>query len=176
MRSTPPTSASVIVPVRNGGPVLGACLAALVGQEWAPEQYEVIVVDDGSTDASAEIAQAAGARVISQANRGRAAARNVGAFAARGEILLFTDADCVPAADWVRRMLEPFADPVVQGAKGIYTTEQTELIARFSQHEYEEKYRRMASLERIDFVDTYSAAYRRSLFVAAGGFDARIPA
>jgi glycosyltransferase involved in cell wall biosynthesis len=176
MRSTLPTGASVIVPVRNGGRILRDCLEALFQQEWVPEEYEVIVVDDGSTDATAAIAQAAGARVISQPNRGRAAARNAGAFAARGEILLFTDADCVPARDWLRRMLEPFADPAVQGAKGIYTTQQTELIARFSQHEYEEKYRRMAALERIDFVDTYSAAYRRSLFVACGGFDPRIPA
>jgi glycosyltransferase involved in cell wall biosynthesis len=176
MPTTPPTSASVIVPVRNGVRVLGACLEALLRQEWLPTEYEVIVVDDGSTDDTAAIAEAAGARVISQPNRGRAAARNAGAFAARGEILLFTDADCEPAPDWVRRMLEPFADPAVQGAKGVYVTRQTELIARFSQHELEEKYRRMAGLERIDFVDTYSAAYRRSLFVASGGFDARIPA
>src|SRR5687768_9412421 len=176
MSSNLPTSASVIVPVRDGARVLGPCLDALRRQEWLPETYEVIVVDDGSVDGTAAVAEAAGAGVLSQPNRGRAAARNAGAFAARGEILLLTDADCVPARDWVRRMLEPFADPAVQGAKGIYTTHQSELIARFSQHELEEKYRRMARLDRIDFVDTYSAAYRRALFIANGGFDASIPA
>ncbi|MCX6023687.1 MAG: glycosyltransferase, partial [Chloroflexi bacterium] len=71
--------------------------------------------------------------------------------------------------------LEPFADPAVQGAKGVYETAQTALVARLVQFEYHDKYRRMAGEPRIDFVDTYSAAYRRSTFLRFGGFDTRFP-
>ena len=73
---------SVIVPAYQAADSLGLCLDALNAQTVARDLYEVIVVDDGSTDATGEIAQQAGARVITQRNAGPAAARNAGA--ARG--------------------------------------------------------------------------------------------
>jgi cellulose synthase/poly-beta-1,6-N-acetylglucosamine synthase-like glycosyltransferase len=94
---------------------------------------------------------------------------------ARGDLLLFTDADCIPAPDWVERMTAPFADPTVAGAKGEYRTRQRELVARFVQQEYQERYDRMARQPQIDFVDTYSAAYRRQIFLETGGFDTAFP-
>ena len=93
--------------------------------------------------------------MLSQANAGPAAARNYGARLARGAILLFTDADCAPAPDWAERMLAPFADPTVAGAKGEYRTHQRELVARFVQQEYQDRYDRMTGQPQIDFVDTY---------------------
>ncbi|HET90390.1 MAG TPA: glycosyltransferase [Chloroflexi bacterium] len=170
-----PTSISVIVPVYNGAETLPACLGALQAQTYPADRYEVIVVDDGSTDATADVARGFGVQVISQPNAGPAAARNRGARAARGDVLLFTDADCAPTADWIARMAAPFADPTVAGVKGVYRTRQREWVARFVQAEYEDKYDRMRGLERIDFVDTYSAGYRRDLFLAAGGFDDSFP-
>ncbi|MCL4294647.1 MAG: glycosyltransferase [Anaerolineae bacterium] len=166
-------SISVIVPVYNGRQTLPACLRALQHQTCPPN--EVIVVDDGSTDDTAVIAARAGVTVLSQKNAGPAAARNHGAQAAQGDILLFTDADCVPAPDWVEQMVAPFADPTVAGVKGEYRTRQSELVARFVQQEYQDRYDRMMGQSRIDFVDTYAAAYRRDLFLAAGGFDSSFP-
>jgi cellulose synthase/poly-beta-1,6-N-acetylglucosamine synthase-like glycosyltransferase len=72
-------------------------------------------------------------------------------------------------------MAAPFADPTVVGAKGEYRTCQRELVARFVQQEYEDRYDRMSRQRQIDFVDTYAAAYRRQLFLAAGGFDSTFP-
>ncbi len=172
------TRVSVVVPVYNGAATLSACLCALRGQTRLPD--EVIVVDDGSTDDSADMARSFdvssfAVRVISQPNAGPAAARNRGAAAASGEILLFTDADCAPAPDWVERMTAVFANPGVTGAKGVYRTRQRELAARFVQYEYESKYDRMRDFEAIDFVDTYSAGYRRDVFLASGGFDTSFP-
>jgi len=86
-------------------------------------------------------------------------------------VLLFTDSDCFPEPDWVIRMLAAFDDPAVVGAKGVYRTTQRGWIARFVQLEYESKYRRMARFRFIDFVDTYSAAFRREVFLGAGGYD-----
>ena len=164
---------SVIIPVYNGRQSLPACLYALQCQTRPPD--EVIVVDDGSTDDTAAIAAEFGITVLSQANAGPAAARNYGARVAKGDLLLFTDADCVPAADWVERMAAPFADPLVVGAKGEYRSHQRGLVARFVQQEYQDRYDRMADQAQIDFVDTYSAAYRRQIFLEAGGFDTTFP-
>ncbi|MEA1958777.1 MAG: sugar transferase [Chloroflexota bacterium] len=166
---------SVIVPAYNAEETLNECLAALEYQTVSRCDYEVIVVDDGSSDRTAEIARSCGVRLIQQRNAGPATARNRGAREACGDLLLFTDADCAPAPDWIERMMEPFLDPEVVGAKGTYRTRQTGLMARFVQLEYEGKYVRMAGQDRIDFVDTYSAAYRRDIFLTNGGFDSSFP-
>jgi len=90
---------SVIVPARDAAATLGPCLAALAEQDV---EHEVIVVDDGSRDATAAIARAAGVVVVAGSGRGPGAARDAGAAIARGEVLAFTDADCVPDAGWLR--------------------------------------------------------------------------
>ncbi len=166
---------SVIVPAYNAAATLPACLAALAAQDYPRDRYEVIVVDDGSQDDTAALAAAAGVRVIRQANAGPAAARNAGAAAAQGELLLFTDADCAPVPGWITALVGAFADPQVAGAKGAYLTRQQDLVPRFTQLEYEDRYDRMAGAETIDFVDTYSAAYRRDVFQANRGFDTIFP-
>ncbi len=166
---------SVVIPAYNAARTLGACLHALNRSSFPREQYEVIVVDDGSTDETAALAESLGARVIRRPNRGPAAARNRGVEAARGDLILFTDADCEPAPDWIAQMVGTFGDPDIVGAKGIYRTRQRELVARFVQLEYEDKYTRLLGQERIDFIDTYSAAYRRAVLLANDGFDEVFP-
>ncbi len=116
-----------------------------------------------------------GARLITQANAGPAAARNHGALEARGTIILFTDDDCVPMPEWLDAMLEPFHDPDVIGVKGVYRTRQTSVVGRFVQIEYEDRYRLMAGLPSIDFIDTYSAAFRRDRFLEMNGYDTSFP-
>lgn len=161
----------MIVPAYQAAGTIGLCLAALAAQTVPPDRYEVIVVDDGSTDGTAALARRAGAHVIDQPHAGAAAARNRGAAAARGELLLFTDADCAPVPGWIAALVAPFADEQVAGAKGAYLTRQRGVAPRFTQLEYEDRYDRMAGAETIDFIDTYSAAYRRDIFLANGGFD-----
>jgi len=114
-------------------------------------------------------------RLIRQANAGPASARNRGARDATGSIILFTDDDCVPQPDWMEQMLAGFSDPEVVGTKGVYRTRQNGLIARFVQIEYEDRYRLMARHTDIDFVDTYSAGFRRERFLEMGGYDTSFP-
>ena len=168
-------SASIIIPTFNGASRIGYCLDSLVKQTTGRD-IEILVVDDGSTDSTATVVgRYSSVRLISQANAGPASARNRGALEAKGKILLFTDDDCVPMPDWLEAMLEPFNDAEVVGAKGVYRTHQTGLAARFVQIEYEDKYRMMAGLPSIDFIDTYSAGFRRDQFQEMTGYDTSFP-
>ena len=78
-------------------------------------------------------------------------------------------------ANWLEAMLEPFEDSEIVGAKGVYRTRQPSLAARFVQVEYEDRYRMMAGFDYIDFVDTYSAAFRRDRFLEMTGYDTSFP-
>jgi len=167
-------SLSVVIPAYNASATIGECLLALAQQSVPNSGYEVIVVDDGSTDGTGEIASRHGAVVIRQANAGPAAARNTGIASALGATILFTDADCAPATDWIVEMTAPLVDVQIAGVKGVYRTRQKNLLARFVQIEYEDRYDHTARQAYVDFVDTYAAAYRRDVLLASGGFDPRI--
>ncbi len=144
--------------------------------QTAQRTAEIIVVDDGSTDdTAAVVSRFCNVRLITQQNAGPAAARNLGAREASGTIILFTDDDCDPAPGWVDAMLEPFADPEIVGVQGCYRSRQRALCARFVQLECEERYRIMRRSPYIDFIGSYSAAYRRDHFLAMSGFDSVFP-
>jgi hypothetical protein len=100
---------SVVIPAWRAVDHLGACLDALARQSAAGETFEVIVVDDASPDATAALAEEHGVRVVRRPeNGGAAAARNSGAQAALGTVLVFVDSDVVPDADLVAGCLALF--------------------------------------------------------------------
>lgn len=164
---------SVIIPARNATQTLEECLSSVLNQEGFQlnKDYEVILVDDGSSDDTALIGIRNGVKVVQQKHAGPAAARNAGAMVANGSLLVFTDADCAPSTSWLIELTRPFANEEVVGVKGAYLTHQTGLVPRFVQLEYEYKYVRMRRQVVIDFIDTFSAAYRREIFIQNGGFD-----
>lgn len=167
--------ASVVVPVYNGGEFFLQCLRALTTQSLPRDQYEVIVVDDGSIDSSAAYAESFGARVISQPNAGAPAARNTGICAARGKWIAFTDADCVPSRRWLQALLARVErDPSSIGAAGRTTGfESKTAAARFVDL--------MCGLDAatylrhplFPFAPSDNLMYRRDYLVTVGGFDAR---
>jgi lipopolysaccharide/colanic/teichoic acid biosynthesis glycosyltransferase/glycosyltransferase involved in cell wall biosynthesis len=166
---------TVIIPARDAEKTIGECLRAVMDQEEMQfgTDYEVILVDDGSIDQTVEIAESFSVRVIQQSNAGPAAARNHGAMVAAGSILVFTDSDCAPSSGWLKNLTQPLSDPQIVGVKGAYLTHQVKLVPRFVQLEYAYKDTRMSNLSSIDFIDTYSAAYRKDVFLQNGGFDER---
>src|SRR5262249_53893291 len=99
---------SVVIPVRNGGHNFERCLQRLRDSSWT--DFELVVVDDGSTDDSSALALAAGARVVRHEHaRGPAAARNAGAEAAAAPIVFFLDADVALHADALEKALAHLA-------------------------------------------------------------------
>ncbi|HEU5299285.1 MAG TPA: glycosyltransferase family A protein, partial [bacterium] len=101
---------SVIIPTYNNRETLRRTLDAVAGQDLAPERYEVVVLDDGSTDGTEEMVAAYTAPVELfyhwQPNAGRAAARNAGSRLARGRILFYLDSDIIARPDLLSRHLQ----------------------------------------------------------------------
>ena len=164
---------SVIIPVHNGGQHLSTCLDALLASTFP--SFEVIVVDDASTDESAEIARSKGIDVLqSPTQSGPAAARNHGAKQARGAILLFVDADVVVQQDTVAKVAAIFDEtPEVAAVFGSYddTPAETNFCSQ-----YKNLYHRFVHQQSDPTASTFWAgcgAVRREAFHAVGGFNPR---
>jgi len=156
---------SVVIPVRDARALLERCLESLDRQTVDRSDYEVIVVDDGSTDGSAEVARKWGARVFRQEKKGAGAARNRGIQEAKGEVLLFLDADCEADGEWMARISEPIGKDATSGTVGRFTSDQENWVARLIQIEIEGRYHQMSQYDRIDFVNTATCGFRRELLL-----------
>lgn len=99
---------TVVIPTYNAERTLGKTIEACLNQDYPKEKLEVIVVDDGSTDNTAQIVKRYPVRYIFQEKGGPAKARNTGWKNAKGEIICFTDADCIPPKDWVEKFYNDF--------------------------------------------------------------------
>lgn len=162
---------SVVIPAYNAALTIGACLDAVARQDYAGE-IETIVVDDGSTDTTAQIVSSF-SRVIlvRQANAGPAAARNAGFAQSGGVIVFFTDADCRPRTDWISRMVRAFEDPAAGAAAGSYgIVNDQSLLARCIHTEILYRHHHLMG-EWIAVFGSYNVAFRRKVFLQAGGFN-----
>lgn len=164
---------SVIVPVFNGGEFLRQCLEAIKASSY--QSYELIVVDDRSTDKSAQLAREHGAVVLRLPHRsGPAAARNFGAQKARGEILFFVDADVKIQPETLARAALDFAlrRPDVVAVFGSYDDAPAE---KNFLSQYKNLYHHFTHQSGNENASTFWAgcgAIRRRAFHAANGFDA----
>jgi GT2 family glycosyltransferase len=166
--------ASVVVVTKNRAASLARTLKAL--RRLDHPDYEVVVVDHGSTDETAEVADRFGVRrVPCPAARGIAGCRQLGAEAATGEIVAMCDDDCVPAADWLTRLCTALADPAVGMVGG-------EVINHGfpSSQQSKGRTRAVGPNGRLTWADDPAAAeffgnanlgFRRSDFLAVGGYD-----
>lgn len=167
---------SVIIPTYNSEKTITSPLTSALNQSVSQQDYEVILVDDGSTDSTRTIAEHFPIKIIQQKKQGPAVARNKGATEANGDILIFTDSDCELDSNFIEKIIAPIEqDSEVVGVQGSYKTRQTGFVARFVQVEIETRYKKMAKNENIDFIGTYAAAYKRDIFRNCDGFDPAFP-
>ncbi len=167
-----PLTISVIMPVYNGAEFIITSLPPLLAMQQRGEIMEVIVVDDGSTDRSRQIAQDLGAIVISSGGRmGPGGARNQAAAVAQGELLWFVDADVVVHADAAECLSRGFADQQVVAVFGSYDSNPPakNFFSRYKNlvHHY---YHQRANDEAQTFWSG-CGAIRRTTFLVSGGFD-----
>lgn len=167
---------SVVIPVNNGGRDFGRCLRGL--RDSTRADHELVVVDDGSTDGSAEMAERFGARVIrNHARLGPAAARNTGALAATAPWIFFLDADVAVHPDAIdRAMARVEADPGLAGLFGSYDDSPAApgLVSRFRNLLHHYVHQSGAFVDDARPARTFwtgCGLIRRDVFVEAGGFD-----
>lgn len=163
---------SVVVPVRNGADTLTDCLTSILASDFPQVGMEIVVVDNGSTDRTAEVAKRFAVRYVTEPRRGLSHARNRAVEAARGEILAFTDADCTVATTWLKELVSGFEERAVSAIAG-------EMIA-FPPSTPVERYVAMRkpsyhawTEERVPYpwFVFASAAVRRDVFPRIGLFD-----
>ncbi len=162
---------SVVVATYNGAHTLRDCLNSLERIRYP--SYEVIVVDDGSTDETPEILETfSGLRMVRQPNRGLSAARNAGIEAATGEIVAFTDSDCVADEDWLYHLVATMRDDGLDGVGGPNLTPPSKkqshqavgLAPGHATHV-------LLSMGEAEHVPGCNMAFRHEALLAAGAFD-----
>ena len=161
---------SIVIPAYNAESTIGQTVAQSLAQAYGRLDVEVIVVDDGSGDDTAKVAESAGAIVIHQPNAGPAAARNRGWKAATGQVICFTDADCVPTAGWTKNLLDGFTDGQVGAVAGSYEIANSKSwLSHWVHEEIMERHKRMPPFVRA--FGSYNVAIPRYVLEATGGFD-----
>lgn len=159
---------SVVIPAKNEEKHLPRCLASLARQTYPRDKVEIIVVDNGSTDRTREIAEGFGARVLRDDASNVSGLRNRGAAISTGEVLAFVDADCEAAPDWIERGLAYWGDGHVAGwgappepPEGGTWVQKTWYLVR----------KKEKPVQDVDWLETMNLFVRRSDFEAVGGFN-----
>jgi glycosyltransferase involved in cell wall biosynthesis len=158
----------VIVPVLDGGDRFAACLAALQAQQGV--RSRLIVVDNGSSDRSRALALGAGAVVVDEARRSSYAARNAGLTVANAPVVAFTDADCVPAPEWLRAGLDALHGLGWDLCAGQVRHEPARTVA--GRHDELTYLRQDVQVRNMGFGATANLFVRRAVFDVVGPFDA----
>ena len=167
---------SVVIPAYNCQRTLPHCLSSLMAQTYPRARFELIVVDDGSTDATAARALKAVRRwggrfrLVRQANGGPARARNAGIHAAHGEIVAFIDADCTAERDWLQQIaanLEAHGDAAGVGGPLEMRTAGSLVASYLGATTF---YRHRLRRGEVDYLLTANAGFRREALRRVGGF------
>lgn len=166
----PARSVTLVIPGRNASRTVAACLESVVPMLGHHGLSEIVFVDDGSSDATADIVHRYPVRYEPGRSAGPGSARNVGWRLARTEFVWFIDADCVAEADALTPLLDLFDRPNVAAVGGSYGNMCPDsIVASLIHEEIVLRHRRMP--RDVDFLATFNVVYRKSVLEAVGGFN-----
>ena len=166
---------SVVVPVRNGADMIGDCIASILACDYPPDRHEVLIVDNGSEDGTAEVVTRHPVRLLHEPRRGVSFARNRGIAEGRGEVFAFMDGDCLADPAWLRELARRFQDPAVGCVAGELRHLPPTTAAERQAVRMLGEWQRYAVGSNPPYAITANAAYRREVFDAIGPFDTRMP-
>lgn len=170
---------SVIIPTYNNKNYLEKTVKSLCDQSYPKDHYEIIVVDDGSTDGTRQWIEAGqkwypcSVRYFYQKNKGPAAARNLGVRNALGNIIAFTDADCITSYTWIEEIVKGYECERVVGIGG--TIKAMPTSSKISQYCAYIKLNERPLMDKtgVVFLITGNASFRKTSLDLVGGFDER---
>ena len=159
---------SIIIPAYNEEKHIGQCLDSIFNLDYPRDKFEVIVIDNGSTDRTREIAASYDILLLQDSRKNVSGLRNLGARHAKGDILAFVDADCVVARDWLKQAEKYFNDfsVVAWGAPPIPPENSTWVQAAWFLVRKKNKV-----IEEVDWLESMNLFVRKDLFDKVGGFD-----
>lgn len=164
-------SVSIVVTVYNAERTINKCLDSIMKLERFNDKLDVVVIDDGSTDNSANLVSKYPVRLIQKKQGGYPSAMNTGIRAAHGEIVVIVDSDIYVARDWLTKILEEFNDPKVGIVSGYVATAPTKKFwAKLAGYELEARYRKLKT-KYVDHISSTCTAYRKKLFNDIGFFN-----
>jgi len=161
---------SIVIPAYNASSTLPCTIETCLEQEYPRDKLEVVVVDDGSMDGTRWIVRQYPAKYIYQQNSGPATARNAGWTSAQGEIICFTDSDCVPARDWVSKLVEEYTSDEIAGVGGTYDIADDSNLLAACVHE-EIVQRHLRTPRYVNYLGSFNVSYRRAVLEEVGGFN-----
>lgn len=169
---------SVVIPTYNRINLLMNCLTSFENLNYPREFFEVIVVDDGSTDRSYENLKEITeqftykVRVIHQSNGGPARARNNGIRNARGEFIAFTDDDCEVDRNWLRKIIKGFTSEDIAGVGGMVISKNDDTLSQYM--DYYRILQPPSEGDGVKYLVTANACYRRKVLLEVDGFSEEI--
>jgi glycosyltransferase involved in cell wall biosynthesis len=163
---------TIIIPVYNSESTLRLCLNSIRDLNYPADRYETIIVDNGSTDSSLEIAARFAVTIVNEHQiKGSYAARNKGIAIANGDIIAFTDSDCIVDNNWLTNLLSNYQDQSIGCFAGsISTYSPSSILEIFSEREGILKQSGALDHPYLPFAQTANAAYRKSVFDQIGLF------
>ncbi|MCS7115423.1 MAG: glycosyltransferase [Nitrososphaerota archaeon] len=171
---------SIIVPVRNGAAKIKDLLDSLMQVDYDKDKLEIIVVDGNSTDATREIVSQYPIKLTLEEKNGVNAARNTGIKKSSGEIIAFTDHDCVVSENWVKEIMKYFQDPSVGCVGGKVLRYDDDLLSLYADESLVPVmriFKKEMVISKINSPFTYPVgcnfAVKREAFEKAGLFDER---
>lgn len=165
---------SIIIPVYNGERTIEKCLDSLTNIDYPEQDFEIIVVDNNSMDRTKQIIMQFPFRYLLEKKPGAAAARNLGAKFAKGEILVFTDADVCVKSDWLSQIAEAYMKyPQIDGIQGFSGGINHSIWAEFFQIFYEKNYFPFIAKQKsgVKNIDTKNFSIKKNRFFVVGGFN-----
>lgn len=163
---------TIVIPVFNGEETIDLCLASVTSLDYPDSSYGIILVDNGSTDATLEIAQKYNITVLHEPDiKSSYAARNKGILAAKGELIAFTDADCIVTPGWLKHLVQHWDDPTIGCFAGEIEAYQPEtLVEKFSDRAGILRQAGTLSCPYLPYTQTANSAYRKEVFDKVGLF------
>jgi len=165
---------SIVVTVYNAERTIKQCLDSVMKLDYPKDRLDVVVIDDGSTDNSADIVKKYPVRLVQKPHGGYPSAMNNGIKVTNGDVIFIIDSDAYVEKDWLEKALKEFSDPKVGIVSGYVASAPTRSFwARVAGYDAEDRFDTLKT-KYVNHVSTNCTAYKRELFESIGLFDEKL--